>query len=154
MAIKKLNGNDYILLIDTTTPITATSGAVYRPVACITTAGISGTTNVIEVSDKCNEGFADAIPGNKTNTITGSGNAIDETLEPSQASFEELLALYQDGTEFWMKLANKSGNTETPVIREAVGFITDYSETADTDTPYTFDLTFRAKGRFNTAVTT
>ncbi|NGM63506.1 hypothetical protein G5B30_16475 [Sphingobacterium sp. SGG-5] len=154
MAIQKLNGNDYIIFIDTTTPITESTGAAYRPVACMTSSGLSGSTNVIEVSDKCNDGFADAIPGNKTNTITGSGNAIDETLEPSMDSFEELLSLYQDGTEFWMKIANKTGNTATPVIREAVGFLTDYSETADTDTPYTFDFTFRAKGRFNTAVTT
>lgn len=154
MAISKLNGNDYIVFIDTTTPITDAAGVAYRPVMCISSAGISGSRAVIEVSDKCNDGFADALPGNATNTITGTGNAIDETLEPSADSFEELLNLYQDGTQFWMKIANKSGSTATPVIREAIGFLTDYSETADTDTPYTFDFTLRAKGRFNTVQTT
>src|SRR5690606_14656159 len=111
MAISKLNGNDYIVFIDTTTPITDAAGAAYRPVVCSSSAGISGSRAVIEGSDKCNDGFADALPGNATNTITGTGNAIDETLEPSADSFEELLNLYQDGTEFWMKIANKSGST-------------------------------------------
>lgn len=154
MAIVKLNGNDYIVFIDTTTPVTEAAGAAYRPVGCIQTSGVSGSRNVIEVSDKCNDGFADAIAGNATNTITATGNAIDETLEPSMDSFEELMNLYQDGQTFWMKIANKSGNTATAVIREAVGFITDYSENQDTDTPYTFDFTFRAKGRFTTVQTT
>jgi hypothetical protein len=152
MAISKLNSNDYIVFIDTTTPITAPSGTQYRPVMCISSSGISGSRSVIEVNDKCNDGFA--LPGNATNTLTGSGNAIDETLEPSADSFEELLNLYQDGTVHWVKIANKSGNSATAVIREGVGFITDYSETQDTDTPYTFDFTYRIKGRFNSGQTT
>lgn len=154
MAISKLNGNDYIVFIDTTTPITAAAGAAYRPVMCISSAGISGSRAVIEVSDKCNDGFADALPGNATNTLTGTGNAIDESLEPSADSFEELLNLYQDAEQFWIKIANKAPGTGTAVIREGIGFFTDYSETADTDTPYTFDFTARIKGRFNTAQTT
>lgn len=154
MAIKKLRSNDYIVFIDDVTAQSAGAGSVYRPVACITTAGISGSRNTIEINDRCDDESVDAIPGKSTNTITGSGNAIDESAEPSMDSAQTLLELYQSGKEFWMKIANKSGSTAPVVIREGFGFFTDYSETADTDTPYTFDFTFRSKGKFNTVETT
>lgn len=154
MAKQKLNGNDYIVFIDDTTSGDAATGAAYRPVACMTTSGVSGSRNVIEVTDKCDDEFSDALPGKATNTITGAGNAVDETLNPSQDSYQTIMDLYQEGKMFWMKIANKSPEVGTVVIREGYGFITDYNETQDTDTPYTFDFTFRAKGKLNTVQTT
>lgn len=147
----KLNSNDYVLFVDDTTPLTAETGAAYKVVACITSAGLSGTTAVIEVNDRCGN---DALPGNSTNTMTGTGNATDETLTPSVASFEKMLELYQSKKKVWMKIAKMSGaSADAPVvIREVKGFLTDYSETLDQDTPYTFSFTLRADGLINTAV--
>lgn len=149
----KLNSNDYVLYVDDTTPITSPAGAAYSVVACITSAGLSGTTAVIEVNDRCGN---DALPGNSTNTFTGSGNATDGNGSPSPASFEKLLSIYQAKKKVWMKLANApDADINAPaVIREVVGFITDYSETADQDTPYTFTFTLRVDGDIKTAVTT
>lgn len=154
MAVEKLNGNDYILLIDTTTPITSEAGAAYDPVMCMSSNGISITIEGIEVSDKCNDGWAGSLPGNGSWEITGTGNAIDETLEPSAASYQTLFELAVSKQRFWMKLANKPANTNTAIIREGIGYISSYSETADTDTPYTFDLTFTGIGEINGVTTT
>lgn len=147
----KLNSNDYVLFVDDTTPLTADSGEAYEVVACITTAGLTGTTAVIEVNDRCGN---DALPGNSTNTLTGTGNATTEDLTPSVASYEKLLSIYQSKKKVWMKIGNAPGGTPGApvVIREVKGFITDYSETADQDTPYTFSFTLRADGDINTAV--
>lgn len=150
MAIEKLNGNDYIVLIDTETSTTAETGADYSPVMCMSSNGFNGTTESIEVSDKCNDGFADSLPGNSSWEITGTGNAIDESLEPSAESYQVLAELWKAKTIFWMKIANKPGDvTNAPIIREGIGYISSYSETADTDTPYTFDFTFTGKGNIN-----
>lgn len=149
MAISKLNGNDYIIFVDDTTPITSSAGAAYEPLMCMSSNGFSGTTDAIDIADKCNDGFADSTPGNSSWEITGTGNAIDETLESSAASYQKLFELWQAKKVFWMKLANKAGNTNTAIIREGIGYFSSYSETADTDTPYTFDFTFTGKGELN-----
>lgn len=151
MAITKLNGNDYIVFIDTTTPTTAEAGvtAEYDPIMCMSTNGISGTTESIETADKCSGGFASPLPGTASWSITGSGNAIDETLEPSSVSLDRLFNLWKNKTPFWAKMANKTAGTGAPIIREGVVFISDYSETADTNTPYTFDFTFTGMGELN-----
>lgn len=149
MAIKKLNGNDYIVFIDTETVVTAPKGLVYKPLMCMTSNGVNLATDSIDTSDKCSGDFADPLPGTTTATITGSGNAIDETLEPSAVSFQELFDLASTKAVFWVKIANKVGNTDTPIIREGVAFISDYTETQDTNTPFTFDVTFAIKGKLN-----
>lgn len=154
MAVEKLSGNDYIILIDTTTPITEPAGLAYDPVMCMSSNGISITIEGIDVSDKCNDGWAGSLPGNGSWEITGTGNAIDETLEPSAASYQTLFELAVAKTRFWMKMANKPANTNTPIIREGIGWLSAYSETADTDTPYAFDFTFTGVGIPNGIATT
>lgn len=146
-----LNSNDYVLFVDDTTPLTADTGAAYKVVACITTAGLTGNTAVIESNTRCGN---EALPGNSVNTMTGTGEATDETLQPSLVSFEKMLDLYQSKKKVWMKIAKMpdAGADVTVVIREVKGFITDYSETLDQDTPYGFSFTLRADGLINSAV--
>lgn len=149
MAISKLNGNEYIVLIDSTTAVTEAAPLAYRPVMCMSSNGFSGTTDSIETSDKCSGGFADPLPGTSSWEITGTGNAIDETLEASADSYQALFELWQSKQVFWVKMANTTDGTGAAVIREGIGFISSYSETADTDTPYTFDFTITGKGEVN-----
>lgn len=147
MAEQKLSGNDYIVFIDDTTPMSGTHGLAYLPTMCMQTNAFNGTTDTIDVSDKCNDdGFANPLAGTSSWEITGTGNAVDANLDPSIVSFQKLFNLWKNKTEFWMKIANKPGNASPAIIREGRGFITSYTETADTDTPYTFDFTFTGKG--------
>lgn len=147
MASRNLDGNDYIVFIDTVTDPSQTvnTSTNYRPVICMQTNGIGGTTDTIDVSDKCGNGYADPIPGGSSWEITGTGNAVDEAMNPSKASYQELFTLWKNKEAFWMKIANKPDGNGTPIIREGVGMITSFTETADTDNPYTFDFTFTGK---------
>lgn len=149
----KLNSNDYVMFIDDTTSTSASAGAAYEVVACLTNISFSGTTNVIEVNDRCGN---EALPGNQTNTFTATGNATDGVGMSSPVSYQKLMSLYQSKDKFWVKLAKSTDADPTAplLMREAVGFITDYSETGDQDSPYTFSLTVRVDGDINTSQTT
>lgn len=144
----KLNGNDYIVFVDTTTSTEASRGASYVPVMCMTSNGFSMTRETIDVPiDKCSAlGFSTPMPGTASWSITGSGNAIDETGSPSEVSYQELFEICKTGEPIWVKIANRTPGTGAAYIREGVAILTDISETQDTNTPFTFDFTFTGVG--------
>lgn len=143
----KLNGNDYIVFVDTTTSTEASRGAAYTPVMCMTSNGFSMTRETIDVTDKCAAlGFSTPLPGTASWSITGSGNAIDETGSPSEVSYQELFEICKTGEPVWVKIANRNLGTGAAYIREGVAILTDISETQDTNTPFTFDFTFTGVG--------
>lgn len=155
MAIKKLNGNDYIVFVDSTTPEGSTPSA-WRPIFCSTTNSLNITRETITIEDKCSagQGFSTNLSGTGSWTISGSGNAIDESMESSADSYQELATIAKSGAGCWVKIANQDPGKGTAVVRWGWAVLTDYTETQDTNTPFTFDFTFTGSGDLTIVSTT
>lgn len=145
-----LNGKDYVLQIDTVTPVTAASGAEaeYRTIACEVSHefGIEKTTN--PVSNKCGGGWQRSAFGNKSWTFSYEGQAVDPaTIEPSQVSLNEIASLAANDTEFWARrgLLDPTSGAFLPV-REGVVKLTSFTETSGTEDPFTFTAEFEGQG--------
>lgn len=159
MAIVKLNANDYIVWINTVDdPVLGEvpQKANYRPVMCTIDSSFSGSREAIDVQDKCGsgQGWSSSLPGVGSFEMTGTGNAIDESLEPSAASFEELFNLWKSGTQFYAKIGNKVDNQGTFYIREAAVWISSWTENHGLNEPFTFDFTLSGVGEPTGHITT
>lgn len=144
-----LNGKDYVIFIDTTTPVTAAKGAVYKPIMCEVSSSFSGTTDEQSVSNKCNGGFANSNPGTKSWTLSGEGQAIDDNAQPSATSMNEISELWKSGKKFWAKQAALDPSLNTPVFTEGVVWISSLERTAGTEDPFTFSYTLTGVGEPN-----
>lgn len=145
-----LNGKDYVLQIDTVTPVTADSGtpANYRTVACEVSHdfNIEKTTN--QVSNKCGGGWNRSTFGNKNWGFSGEWQAVDPaTGDPSAATLNEMASLAASDTEFWMRrgLFDPLSGKFLPV-REGVVKYTNHAETSGTEDPFTFTGEFEGQG--------
>lgn len=146
MAQETLNGNDYIVFIDTTTDITATNGSDYEALMCMVSNGFSISVDAQDVNNKCNDGFGNSNPGTGSWEMSGDGHAIDESGTPSATSYQAIAQLALDKTKFWAKIAHQTDN-EGVIHREGVVWISSYEETAGTDEPYSFSFTFTGVGK-------
>lgn len=147
MAQETLNGNEYIVFIDSTTAITAAQGAAYEALMCMVSNGFSISVDAQDVSNKCNDGFGNSSPGTGSWEMSGDGHAIDEaTGEPSATSYQSIAQLALDKTKFWAKIAHVDG-VGGIIHREGVVWISSYEETAGTDEPYSFSFTFTGVGK-------
>lgn len=134
MADRFENGKDYLLFIK--------PEATWLTVACITTNGFEGTTDTIDGSSKCSDGWSGGAAGNKSWTMNADGNAIDAGLLPSEASFKALFDLWKSGETVPIKIA-KVGST---YVRYGEAYISSYSETQGNNEPFTFSATFQGVG--------
>lgn len=144
--MNNLLGTDYVLYIDTETALTAERGteANYRVVACLNTNGVTVSIADQDVSNKCDGGFKNSVPGILSWNFSGDGIAasITEAEEATFANYQELLALAKGRTQFFAKISNA---TET-IIREGKVYISEYSETQPNAAAYTFTANFIGLG--------
>lgn len=156
MAVQDIkNGTDYVVFIDTVTPITSETpplpgSANWRMIMCLNTNAINVTVDSIDTTTKCTGGWADAIPGDASWEITADGAAVD-TDGPSEASFNELLSLTANKESFWAAIFD--GERET--WRMGVVYISSYGESFDRNTMFGFTSTLTGRGQlyFNEATT-
>lgn len=142
-----LSGKDYILEIDTTTPITAARGAAYNPILCEVSSDFNIETDEQAITNKCNNGWGSSNPGNSTFSFSGEFQAIDPTTgDPDAASIDIVAGLAATKQKFWIRRVLKSGLTGTPIYREGVVWISSYTETAGTEDPFTFTADFNGVG--------
>lgn len=146
MAQETINGNEYIVFVDSTTAITATSGAAYEALMCMVTNGFSISVDAQDVTNKCNDGFGNSSPGTGSWEISGDGHAIDEAGTPSATSYQTIAELALAKTKFWAKIG-KADASDGLIHREGVVWISSYEETAGTDEPYSFSFTFTGVGK-------
>lgn len=156
MAKKFLNSNLYILWADLTTdPDSNATPSNYRPVACLVNVSFNGSTESIDVSNKCTgSGFADPEPGQSSWTIDFDGHAIDESQDSQRDSYQTLMEAWASKQKFFAKITNASNGEGTVVFREGVGFLSSFSESAGTNDVYAFSGTFTGKGNPKLAPTT
>ncbi|MFM2204474.1 MAG: Flavobacterium phage 11b [Bacteroidota bacterium] len=90
MSIKGENGIVYIW--DTST---------YKPIACLTSSGLSSQLSMIESRTKCFPGVVKKTPGVLNNSISAEGEFIDTTTiggDTAKASHDKLFLLQQAKT--------------------------------------------------------
>lgn len=146
-----LKGRDYVMEIDTVTPITAPRGSdeSYNPILCEVSSDFNiSTDSSTPTANKCSAkaGWNTDEPDMKSFTFSGEFQAIDPlTAEPSAVSMNQIAALAASGQKFWARrvLSDPSG---VSVVREGVVWISDYADTASTEDEFTFTATFNGYG--------
>lgn len=151
-----LSGRDYILQIDTETPIGAARGAAYQPILCEVSSDFNIETDEQTVTNKCNGGWGSSNPNNSTFSFSGEFQAIDPaTGDPSAASMNEIAMLAASRQKFWLKRSLKDASTGVEVVREGLVWISSYSDSAAAEEPFTFTADFTGVGEpILTAATT
>ena len=91
-------------------------GAIYRPIACLTSNSLEQTRNVIEAQTKCDPGVTIKSSGSMAYSIACEGLYIDKTSstgEVTSASHDYLKSAFMDtGDTFTWKM--DTGLTDTP----------------------------------------
>lgn len=111
--------------------------------ACSTSDGFSGSTESVTAATKCDGDWVDNLPTDLSWEFSNSGYAVkDADLSATQASHEKAFELWSGKVEGQFKLAN----ADDSYLRIGQGFISAYSETADTSDYLQFELTITGKG--------
>lgn len=121
--------------------ISTDGGTTKRLAICMTTGEISFTTETVDSSSKCDEGFGNSEPGKKSWTISGEGFSENGEASASQMSFREVWDLWDDQTSF--KVYWQDGTSGTYRAYSGNAIITSLRETATNNEycTYQFELT-------------
>lgn len=121
-------------------------GAIYRPVACLTSNSLSSTLSIIESNTKCNPGVVVKQAGTFSYSLDMDGEYIDTTSvggETTKASHDYLLSLQRAKTNVTWKL--DTGLADTTYYGTAI--ISDLNlEQGSGDEISTFTATFDGSG--------
>lgn len=152
MAVPKISGKIIWLYYQDGTKL-ADDGVTEVPnwlaFACSTTDGFSGSTESVTAATKCDGDWVDNLPTDSSWEFQNSGYAVkDADLSAEQASHEKAFELWSTQTEGMFKLAN----ADDSYLRIGQGFISAYSETADTSDYLQFELTITGKGSIGNVV--
>lgn len=140
-----LNGTAYLIWIDVTTPLTAERGLDYRPIVCGVSNGFGMDIESISTRNKCDGGYDQSKGGYLSWSFDMDGFAVGLKMADkiAKANFQEIALLALNKTEFWAKMED----LETTITREGKVRITQYRETADLDSPYSFTANFIGIGK-------
>lgn len=135
-----LNGSNYLIWLDDTTPITAQRGLNYRPIVCGTSNGFSANAESISLRNKDDGGFDDSTPGYISWGFDLDGFATGIKLGDmlSKANFETLADIFFQKKKVWIAQMD----LEETIGRQGVCWIQDWKETANQNTPYSFSCQF------------
>ncbi|RAJ28868.1 phage tail tube protein [Pedobacter cryoconitis] len=133
------NGTKVLLFVKLGTP------AAWVTLACLKTNSWDSSTDQIDTTTKCSGRYKTSLPGDISWSFKGDGNAIDDTVAVSQASFNVLAGLQKAGTTFPMKMVGVDDPTD--VIRGNV-FITSISKSAGRNEAVGFSSTFQGVGEY------
>lgn len=134
------NGKEFLLFV-------RRDGEVdWKTVACLISNGVSRGADSITSTTKCSGGDQESMQGERNWSITGNGNAVDDTLEASEASLDELKEIWASGETAEWKMA-KVGSTD---VDYGMGWISQLDTTAGNNEAYTFDLTVQGTGALAT----
>lgn len=152
-----IDGTETLLLIDETTPIDTDIDLVaipgnFEPIGCLTQNSFETSTATIDTSSKCSGRFTSALPGDKSATASGEGNAISDAdaVTAGLINHNRLAQLDKDGTTVWLAFFDTALNT----IRYGKAFITSFSDAAPRAAAQTFSVSWQIVGEWNVAVPT
>lgn len=125
MAEHKISGNDMLLFI-------GTDGTTYDTVICLTSNGITRSTNEIDAKTKCGP---DKLPGTQDVAVNFEGQVM---LDPATGtSLADLYSYWANKTTIYWKMG-----PVTPVTGDitwsGTGFVSKLDDTYQQDNPGTF----------------
>lgn len=148
-----IDGTETLLLIDDTTPLTTALADVvlpgnFEPIGCLTSNSWETSTATIDTTSKCSGLFNTSLPGDKSATASGEGNAITDadavTLGVKNHNY--LAKLAKDGTTVWLAFFDTAQET----VRFGKAFITSFSDTAPRAAAQTFSVSWQIVGEWAT----
>ena len=123
--------------------------SVYKPVACLTSNGLSSQLSMIESTTKCFPGVVKKTPGQLNNSIDAEGEYIDTTTvggDTAKVSHDKMFLLQQNKTLVTWKIDTNIDNS-TSVKYYGTGYFTDLSATFGSgDEVSTFSVTIDVDG--------
>lgn len=145
------NGNKYVVFIDpVTSPYADTPPAkdspLWKMLMCLTSNALSVTVNGVDVTSKCSGNWADSIPTTASWSISADGQAV--SLEPgdlaTKQSNDEIFDIATNMQSVWAAFMDTTpGST---YYRVGVIFFSSLTETAGTNTAFTFSTTLTGRG--------
>ena len=124
-------------------------GAAYKPVACLTSIGLSSSVSIIESQTKCFPGVVKKTPGSFSASISAEGEYIDTTSvggDDTKVSHDALLELQMAKTLVTWKL-DTDVTDATSIKYYGDAYITDLGNTAGSgDEVSTFSATLDGDG--------
>lgn len=152
MAKTKLNGREYVLFVDTTTPVTTAITAVtpdnFKMIMCLTSNGFELTTSPIDSTSKCDGGFASSEAGVTGWSMSADGLITILTAPDSTDGFDEnqLFELAKSKASAWFAIMSVTSLGASPRIRYGVGRIDSLSETDPDNETSTFTVSITGIG--------
>lgn len=141
-----MNGTNYLVFIDVITPRTALRGNPenYRPVVCGVTNGFNMSFESIQFRNKCDKGWENSESGYGSwgLSLDGQAIALRNAEKLIKANYDEVANLAVKKRVFWAKMGDLSNKR----VIEGLVRIGSYSETADLEEPYTFQVEFVGLG--------
>lgn len=138
----KIKGEELLLYVN--------DGALYRPVACLTSNSLDTELGVIEAQTKCAPGVTETQAGTFSYTLTADAIAIDTTSvggDDTKASHDYLLGLQQSK----LKVNWKMDSGSTGLIYYGQGILTSLGLEAPAGDEFaTFSLTINGSGAIST----
>lgn len=122
---------------------------VYKPLACLTSNGLSSQLSMIESTTKCFPGVVKKTPGQLNNSIEAEGEYIDTTTaggDSAKVSHDKMFLLQQNKTLVTWKI-DTNIDSATSVKYYGTGYFTDLSATFGSgDEVATFSVTIDVDG--------
>lgn len=144
--MSKISAKDILISVNTGTDLVP----VWKKVACSTSDGFSGSTDVVTINSKCTSGWADSEPGNKSWSFSNESYAETEPAADA-LSYDEIFDLWKADTVATFKIESINSGE---YLRQGLGFISSLGETASNGDYLTFNLEITGKGEVVNAITT
>lgn len=115
----------------------------WKVAVCETSSGFSGTRNTNTVNTKCEGGSPAVGLGSKEWSFSGSGAAALDPDPETQFSYQELLRIWDEGKRVKVRRVE---STTGLISMQGYAYITDISDSAETESVVTFDYTLTGDG--------
>jgi len=123
--------------------------STYKPIACLTSNGLSSQMAIIESKTKCFPGVVKKTPGTLNNTIDAEGEYIDTTSaggDTAKVSHDKMFTLQQAKTLVTWKI-DTNVDDATSIKYYGTGYFTDLKATFGSgDEVSTFSVTIDIDG--------
>lgn len=120
-------------------------------IGCSTSDGYSSSRDSVAISTKCSGDFVENLPGDFTWSFSNT-SYIDKEADSTFATLDQIFDISKEDDNRQWKL--ESIDVDYDFLRIGMGFISDFSNTADQGDYLQFDLTITGSGEPMNVVTT
>ena len=131
--------------LDLVIEISQDSGSTWKYIVCETNSGFTGSRTTTSVATKCNRSTPAVGLGAKEWSMSFSGVVKSDPDAETELGYGDMLGFWDAGTELRARRLNPS-ETGTIITQEGNVYITDISDSAETDGVLTFDFTLTGNG--------